>query len=142
MFLSVDGTLIVQLVNFAIFFAILNVVFLRPVGDAIRKRREYIESVTSDAERYRLEAQASRAEADAKRAAARRSADERLVKTRSAADTEAAEIAARFGDRANAIASEARDEVEAEVQAARAREPELAEALARGLLERAVGVGR
>jgi F-type H+-transporting ATPase subunit b len=142
MFLSVDGTLIVQLVNFAIFFAILNVVFLRPVGDAIRKRREYIESVTSDAERYRLEAQASRAEADAKRAAARRSADERLVKTRSAADPEAAEIAARFGDRANAIASEARDEVEAEVQAARAREPELAEALARGLLERAVGVGR
>jgi F0F1-type ATP synthase membrane subunit b/b' len=39
MFLSLDGTFWFQLVNFAIFFAILNVVFLRPVGEAIKKRR-------------------------------------------------------------------------------------------------------
>ena len=45
MFLRIDGTFFVQLVNFAIFFAVLNVVFLKPVGAAIRKRREYIESV-------------------------------------------------------------------------------------------------
>jgi len=38
-FLSVDGTLVVQLINFAIFFAVLNVVFLKPVAAAIRKRR-------------------------------------------------------------------------------------------------------
>ena len=142
MFLSLDGTLFVQLVNFVIFFAILSVVFLRPVGAAIVKRRAYIESVARDAERYRLEMQSLRADAEAKRAAARRSGDELLVKTRSAADTEAAEITARFTDRANAIAHEAREEVEAELLAARAGEPELAERLARGLLERAVGAGR
>ena len=142
MFLSVDGTLFVQLVNFAIFFAILNVVFLRPVGAAIVKRRAYIESVTRDAERYRLEMQSLRAEADAKRASARRTGDELLAKTRSAAETEAAEISARFTDRANAIAHEAREEVEAEVRAAREREPQLAETLARDLLERAVGASR
>ncbi len=53
MFLSLDGTLFVQLVNFAIFFALLNVVFLRPVGRAIAKRREYINSLVSDYERIR-----------------------------------------------------------------------------------------
>jgi F-type H+-transporting ATPase subunit b len=142
MFLSLDGTSVVQLINFAIFLAILSVVFLRPVGAAIMKRRAYIESVTRDAERYRLEMQSLRAEADAKRAAARRAGDELLAKTRSAAEAEAAEIAARFTERANAIAHEAREEVKAELRAAREREPELAETLARGLLERAVGAGR
>ena len=45
MFLSLDGTFWIQLINFAIFFAILNVVFMRPVGEAIKKRRAYIDSV-------------------------------------------------------------------------------------------------
>jgi F-type H+-transporting ATPase subunit b len=141
-FLSLDGTSIVQLLNFAIFFAILSVVFLRPVGAAIVKRRAYIESVTRDAERFRLEAQGLRAEADTKRASARRAAEELMAQTRTAADNEAAEIIARFTDRANAISHEAREEVEAEVRAARGREAELAEILARGLLDRAVGAGK
>jgi F0F1-type ATP synthase membrane subunit b/b' len=141
-FLSLDGTSIVQLINFAIFFAILSAVFLRPVGAAIVKRRAYIDSVTRDAERYRLEAQSLHAEADAKRTAARRTAEELMVRSRGVADAEAAEIVARFTDRANAIAGEAREEVEAEVRAARGRESELAEVLARGLLDRAVGAGK
>ena len=37
MFLSLDGTLVVQLINFAIFFALLSVVFLRPVGRGDRE---------------------------------------------------------------------------------------------------------
>ena len=142
MFLSLDGTSLVQLVNFAIFFAIVNVVFLRPVGAAIVKRRAYIEGVSRDAERYRLEGEGLVAAAEAKRSGARRAAEELLVKTRSAADSEAAQIAAGFTDRAGVIASEARAEVEAEIGAARARESELAKGLADILLERAVGVSR
>ena len=41
---------LVQLINFAIFFAILNVIFLRPVSAAIRRRRAYINSVAADIE--------------------------------------------------------------------------------------------
>ncbi|HXM31729.1 MAG TPA: hypothetical protein VN919_06185 [Xanthobacteraceae bacterium] len=142
MFLSLDGTFWVQLVNFVIFFAILSVVFLRPVGVAIRKRREYIEGVKSDYDRFSAEVRSLRADADAKRAAARREAEEALVKARAAADLEAAEISATFAERANATAAEARAVVESELRSAREREVELATALADQLLERALGSAR
>ena len=92
MFLSLDGTLVIQLINFGIFFLILNVVFLRPVGEAIRKRREYILGVQADLERYSHEVQTLRGEADQKRAAARREAEEQVARMRAAAETEAAKI--------------------------------------------------
>ena len=38
MLLSLDGTLVVQLVNFVIFLVILNAIFLRPVGCGDRER--------------------------------------------------------------------------------------------------------
>jgi len=142
MFLSLDGTFWIQLINFAIFFAILRVVFLRPVGEAIRKRREYIDGVKNDFERYSAEMRNLRAEADAKRGAARREAEETLAKARAAAESEATVLAATFTDRANAIANDARATVDAELRAARDREGELAKTLAEQLLDRALGSAR
>jgi len=138
-FLSLDGTFWIQLVNFMIFFAILNVVFLRPVGAAIRKRREYIDGVKNDYDRFRAEVRSLRSEAETRRAAARREAEETLLKARAEAEREAALIAVTFAERANAIAGEARATVESELQSARQRERELASALAGDLLERALG---
>jgi F0F1-type ATP synthase membrane subunit b/b' len=139
MFLSVDGTAIVQLINFAIFFAILNVVFLRPVGAAIRKRRAYIDSVQSDYDAYSRQVRELRTEAEAKRAAARREADETLVKVRTQSDNEAAAQVAEVTERASAIAEEARKAVDAELAGARAKEDDLSKALAATLVERAIG---
>ena len=65
MFIIPDlNTLIVQLINFAIFFALLNVLFLRPVGKAIRKRREYIDGVVNDYANYQAEAKTLREQAE------------------------------------------------------------------------------
>jgi F0F1-type ATP synthase membrane subunit b/b' len=139
MFLSLDGTFWFQLVNFAIFFAILNVVFLRPVGEAIKQRRAYIEGVQSGYEKYKAQAGASRTEADQKRAVARRAADETIAKVRTAGENEAAAIVAGRTSEAQAIADLARATVATEVAAARAREGELSQALAKTLLERATG---
>ena len=139
MFLSLDGTAWFQLLNFGIFYAILDVVFLRPVGEAIRKRRAYITSVRNDYDRYRSETQRLNEEADQRRAAARQAADETIAEARTAAETEAAQIAEEQGSVAAALVTEARTTVEAEVAAARAREAELSRALARTLLERATG---
>lgn len=140
MFLSLDGTFWIQLINFAIFFAILNVVFMRPVGEAIKKRRAYIDSVQSDFEGHERQAKSIRAEAEQKRAAARRSAEEAVVKARAEAETEAGQLAAATGARAQAITDDARRTVAAEVEAAKAREGELSAALATTLLSRATGV--
>jgi F0F1-type ATP synthase membrane subunit b/b' len=139
MFLSVDGTAIVQLMNFAIFFAVLSVVFLRPVGAAIRKRRAYIDSVQADYESYSQQARTMHVEAEAKRAAARRAAEEAVSKVRSRTENEAVEQVATVTDRASTIAEEARAAVEAELAGARAKGDDLSKALAATLVERAIG---
>jgi F-type H+-transporting ATPase subunit b len=140
MFLSLDGTFWVQLVNFAIFIAILNVVFLRPVGAAIKKRRAYIDSVRGDLERHEKEALALRAAAEQKRVAARRAAEEAVVRARAEADAEISKLAAESAARAQAVTDEARRTVAAEFESAKAREGELSAQLATTLLSRATGV--
>ncbi|MEO6990963.1 MAG: hypothetical protein ABI346_07930 [Candidatus Baltobacteraceae bacterium] len=138
MFLQIGGTVWVQLLNFAIFFAILNVVFLRPVGRAIRQRREYIDGVKHDSDRYLHEARDLRAQAEEQRAAARRAGVERVTQARTAALAQADGLTQDFAARAATIAAEARATVEREVAAARGQEPALAESLGRSLLDRAL----
>ncbi len=135
-FLSVDGTLVVQLVNFAIFFAILNVVFLRPVAAAIRKRREYINSLVDDYDRYQAEATELRQRAESVRAAARREAAHRIATARAEATNEAAEIAARCTRQAQEIVEEATRAASAELDVARASEERAVRGLAQAMVER------
>jgi F0F1-type ATP synthase membrane subunit b/b' len=139
MFLSLDGTFFFQLINFAIFFAILNVVFLRPVGAAIKKRRAHIDEVQSDYEKYSKVVNASRTDAEARRNAARREADETIAKARAAAENEAQLALEGQTAQAHAIIEQARATVALETGAAREREDELSHALAKTLLERALG---
>ena len=142
MFLTVDGTFWIQLLNFAIFFAILNVVFLRPVGEAIKKRRAHIDEVHSDCERYARQVAGARAEAEAKRAAARRDAEEIIGRAKAAAESEGAALTGAQAAAAQAIVDAARSTVASEVTAAKSREADLSQRLARTLLERAIGAGR
>ena len=108
MFLSLDGTVWIQLINFVVFFAVLNVVFLRPVGDAIRKRRAYIEGVKNDTEWALSQARELRAQAEQQRAGARRAAAERFSEARTQAIAEGDRLAQEHASRASAIASEVR----------------------------------
>jgi F-type H+-transporting ATPase subunit b len=136
MFLSIDGTFIVQLINFAIFFAILNVVFMRPVSRAIVARREYINSVTNDYDRYQAEAKALRTQAESIRAAARREAEAALSKTRAEASNEAAAIAAQSAQQVTQTVEEAHRTVEIELTEARAGEDEKVRELADLMVQR------
>ena len=137
-FLSIDGTLVVQLINFAIFFAVLNVVFLRPVAAAIAKRRAYINSLSADYERYQAEARDLRAQAESIRAAARREGEHRMASERARASNEAAEISTRYARDAQAIVDEAQREAQGALEAARAGEADAVRALAGLMLERVI----
>ncbi len=137
-FLSIDGTLVVQLINFAIFFALLNVVFLRPVTAAIGRRRAYINSLVSDYDRYQAEARNLRAQAESVRAEARREAESRVAAERARASNEVAEIAARYGRQAQSIIEEAQRTAQAELDAARAGENEAVRRVADFMLERVI----
>ncbi|MBV8345192.1 MAG: ATP synthase F0 subunit B [Candidatus Eremiobacteraeota bacterium] len=137
-FLSVDGTLIVQLINFAIFFAVLNVVFLRPVAAAIRRRREYINSLVSDYDRYQAEARSLRAEAESIRGEARRDAENRVAAARAQASNEAAELSGRYARQAQDIVEAAQRKAQEELEAARAGEDEAARRVADFMLDRVI----
>jgi F-type H+-transporting ATPase subunit b len=138
MFLKLDGTFVVQLINFAIFFAILNVVFIRPVSRAIVKRREYINSVTNDYDRYQAESRELRTQAESIRAAARREAEQLLSQERAKASNEAGAIAADANGKVAEIIAQAERTVAAELQAARANQPQTVRELADLMVQRAL----
>jgi F-type H+-transporting ATPase subunit b len=137
-FLSIDGTLVVQLINFAIFFVVLNVVFLRPVAAAIRRRREYINSLVSDYDRYQADARKLRAQAESIRADARREAEGRVATARARASNEASEISSQYAQRVAEIVERAQQTAEAELEAARGGETQAVRAVADYMLERVI----
>jgi F-type H+-transporting ATPase subunit b len=134
-------TLIIQLINFAIFFALLNVVFLRPVGKAIRKRREYIDGVVNDYAGYQSEAKTLREQSERVRADARRTAEAHLAKARNDASNESAKIAAEYSARAQSTIEEAHRKADSALTQARADEATLVDQLAANMVERAMGAG-
>lgn len=138
MFLKPDGTLIVQLVNFAIFFALLNVLFLRPVSKAIRQRREYINGVTADYDTYQSEAKRLRAQAEEIRAAARRDAAAHIAKDRAEASNASAELAVHYAEQVQAAVDAAHRTVAEELSSARANEAQIVAQLSDMMVERTV----
>ncbi len=139
MLLSIDGTLVVQLVNFIVFLVILNAIFLRPVGAAIAARRAYIDSVGTDIAQFESDLKALRTQADEKRANARRRGEAVLAQARANAQAEAAAIVIDHQAQAGAIIVEAQATVQLEVARARTNAGPVVESLARDMLDRAFG---
>jgi F0F1-type ATP synthase membrane subunit b/b' len=138
-FLSIDWQdVLVQLINFAIFFAILNVIFLRPVSAAIRRRREYINSLVSDYDEYQAQAKSLREQAEGVRASARLDAEQRVAAARAAGSNEAAELAMRYSQRAASIVGEAQEAARRELDEARAGESAAARSVANFMLDRVI----
>ncbi len=137
--LELDGTLLVQLVNFVVFLAILNAIFFRPVGAAIARRRAYIDGLKHDIEQLQSEAKAFRGQADEHRVAARRDADEAIARARAEAGREADALVSAAQARASEITARAHAEVATEIASARRDEPRIVDALANEMLDRALG---
>jgi F0F1-type ATP synthase membrane subunit b/b' len=141
MFLSLDGTFWFQLANFAIFYFIVDRIFLRPVAKALAERRAFIDGLKSDTVAFEAEAKALRAGSEATLAAARREAAEKVAAARAAATSEAGRISGDYALRATAIADAHRATVAAEVEAASASESAVAASLAQQMIEKAFSFG-
>jgi F-type H+-transporting ATPase subunit b len=137
--LSLDWTLLVQLVNFIVFLAILNVVFFRPVGAAIAKRRAYIDGLAHDFESLQNDVKALRGQADDLRAAARRRGDEIVTAARAAASGEADAILVEATQKAQGLIDAAGRQVADEVAKARSQEPAIVAALSSQMVATAFG---
>jgi F-type H+-transporting ATPase subunit b len=137
--LSLDGTLIVQLVNFIVFLVILNEIFMKPVGVAIARRRAYIDGLMHDMEQLQRDAKELLGQAEARRLAARREADEAIARARVAAAQEADALIAAAQTRAGEMTKQAHAEVAREVASARSQEGRVVSLLANEMLNRALG---
>ena len=137
--LSLDGTLIVQLVNFIVFLVILNEIFMKPVGAAIARRRAYIDGLMHDMEQLQRDAKELRGQAEARRLAARREAEEAIARARVAAAQEADALVVAAQSRAGEVTKQAHAEVAKEVAAARSQEGRVVGLLANEMLNRALG---
>jgi len=137
--LSLDGTLIVQLVNFIVFLVILNEIFMKPVGAAIARRRAYIDGLMHDMEQLQRDAKELRGQAEARRLAARREAEEAIARARVTAAQEADAQVVAAQSRAGEITKQAHAEVAKEVASARSQEGRIVGVLANEMLNRALG---
>ncbi|HEY0613439.1 MAG TPA: ATP synthase F0 subunit B [Candidatus Elarobacter sp.] len=137
--LTINGTLIVQLVNFIVFLAIMNVIFFKPVGAAIARRRAHIDGVKHDIESLQADAKALRGQAEQRRLAARREAEEAIGRARVAGGKETDAILGAAQTRATEITHAAHAEVAQEIAAARGEEARVVAALSNEMLERALG---
>jgi F-type H+-transporting ATPase subunit b len=87
--------IIVAALNFLVFFAVLYLVVLKPIGVTLRERRARIEQGIHDADQARIERAAGTAAALAELNAARREARETLDRAQKLADeSRAADVAA------------------------------------------------
>jgi len=138
MLFSFDGTLVVQLINFAIFFALLNVLFMRPVGRAVTERRAYLDRLVHGYDAAQTEANALIREADERRAAARREADSIIARERARMHEDGVSILGEFSKQAGTAIDTANAQVHREVEALAGELAALRESLADELLAKAL----
>jgi F0F1-type ATP synthase membrane subunit b/b' len=138
-FLSVDGTFWIQLINFGLFFLILNSLFLKPVVRAVQERRAYIDGVAGDHARYLAQTRKIDDEAAHLTAEARRSAAEVVAEARNEANAEADVLRQEYAHKAQGVVEAARAKLRAETAHAQTQRPALAAGLADLLLRRIRG---
>lgn len=138
MLLTIDGTFLVQMLNFIVFGILLNIVFIAPTRRAIEVRMRIIADQQRDARAFREHADALKAEADAVIDAARRRTDEIIREAAARAAADAHTIERKASDEAAAHVALAHASVASERARATEKQGALVEDLARAMVLRAV----
>ncbi|HZV78104.1 MAG TPA: hypothetical protein VFF60_00695 [Candidatus Binatus sp.] len=138
MLLSFDGTLLVQILNFVLFWIVLNYVFIGPTRRAIEARQRYISTQHREADELNAQAKALRGQADGILDEARRATDESLRAAGSQAADQARAIERKASEEAAAIAALADATVAGERTQAIAKQAPFVEELARTMASRAL----
>jgi F-type H+-transporting ATPase subunit b len=138
MLLSIDGTFIAQILNFLVFWVLLNFVFIAPTRRAIEERMRVIAGHQREAVALRERAAALKAEADALFDAARRRTDEIMREAATKATTEIHDIERKAAEEAAASIALAHAAVASERARATEKQGPLVQDLARAMVNRAI----
>jgi F-type H+-transporting ATPase subunit b len=138
MLLTIDGTFLVQILNFIVFWVLLNIVFIAPTRRAIEERLRLIAATQRAAQKLRERAAALQAEADALFDAARRRTEEIMREAATRAAAESHDIERKASDEAAASVALAHVSVASERAHATEKQVPLVQELARAMVDRAV----
>ena len=138
MLLTIDGTFLVQILNFVVFWVLLNYVFIAPTRRAIEERLRLIAATQRESRELRERAAALQAEADALIDAARRRTEEIMREAATRAAAESHDIERKASDEAAASVALAHAAVASERAHATEKQGLLVQELARAMVNRAV----
>jgi F-type H+-transporting ATPase subunit b len=139
MLLSIDGTFLAQILNFVLFWVLLNVLFIAPTRRAIEKRQQQIAEQHRLAAEARAEASALQAEAAAILDEARRRTHEVVRDAAARATAEGTDLERRALEEAAATVASAHTKVAGERAEASAKQGRFIDELARSMALRALG---
>ena len=140
MLLAIDGTFLVQMVNFIIFWALLNFLFISPVRRSIAARQAYVAAQIADAAKFDEQARALRAQAEETLAHSRKRVEGLLRTAEAEADSEVSAIEKSTAERIDEIVRSAHSAVGEERTRAVARQGAFVDELARSMVDRALGL--
>ena len=142
MLLSLDGTFLVQILNFIVFWVLLNYVFIAPTRRAIEARQQRIAALFREGDAFAAEAKDAQARADAILDAARRQVEEAMRAAAGRASDEAHAIERAASEEAAASVALAHGTVASERTQALLKQGPFVEELAQSMAERALGTER
>jgi F-type H+-transporting ATPase subunit b len=142
MLLSIDGTFLIQILNFILFWVLLNYLFIAPTRRAIEQRLKYVADLYREGDALASNAATLRAEADAILNEARRRTDEAMRSAASQAADDAHRIERQASEEAAASIALAHATVAAERKQALEKQQAFVKDLARSMVERATGFER
>ena len=137
MLLSIDGTFIVQILNFIVFWVLLNWLFIAPTRRAIEERRHFVANLYREGDELTAEASAVQADAARILAEARKRTDESMRAASAKAADQTHAIERQASEEATATVALAHATVASERVAALERQQQFVGELARSMVERA-----
>ncbi len=139
MLLSLDGTFLVQILNFIIFWILLNYLFIAPTRRAIEERQRYVSNLYREGDELAAQTAAFQKEATAILNAARRRTEEAMRAAAASASDETHSIERKAAEEAAATVQLAQATVASERAVALEKQQAFVNELARTMVERASG---
>lgn len=138
MLLSLDGTFLVQMLNFVVFWVLLNYLFIAPTRRVIEERQRFIADRRKQGEELRAAAASLKAQAAASVDEARRRTAEIMREAAASATAETSAIEKRAAEEASATVALAHATVAAERAQANTKQDAFVKELARSMSQRAL----
>ena len=110
--ITIDETVIIQIINILILIVVLNAVLYKPVRTVLAKRKEKISELSDAIDTFKKNAELRKEEINRKLNEARSKAKEEIEKAKSAAQSSTAESLAKIRQEANADKTAQLNEIE------------------------------